>query len=136
MQAWTDLPVVALASRSGDSSMMVLLEAQERKSYLLAAQFSPDGFTCAGCRRVQVDRSLGRDKVSQAGFCLPGSQQVSNTCSPKAIKYHLLCPKRPAVKKERKVICCSSKYHLVKYFNVDTYSCMGEKGSFVWNIKF
>lgn len=90
MQAWTHLPVVALVSQSGDSSVMMLLEAQERKSYLLAAQFSLDGFTCAGCLRVQVDKSLGRDKVSQAGFGLTGSQQVSNACSPKAIKYHLL----------------------------------------------
>lgn len=79
MQAWTHSLVVALVSQSGDSSAMMPLEAQGRKSCLLAHTVQFGWFHL--CERVPESRwtgVLGGDKVNQADFGLAGSKQVSS----------------------------------------------------------
>lgn len=77
MQAWTCSPVVALVSRSSDSSVMMLLETQGRESCLLPCTVQAGWFHFGA--RVPESRWTGvseEDKVNQADFGLAGGKQV------------------------------------------------------------
>lgn len=92
MQTWTHSPVVALVSQSGDSFVMMALEAQARKSCFLACRVQSGWLHW--CERVPESRwtgVLGGDKINQAGFGLTGNKQVPSEMLAVLVLLNIIC---------------------------------------------